>query len=591
MCSTLNSRDQIVSLISEGKNVRVLAVAGSGKTTSILYVAKANPNKKILVLTYNKKLQIETAERAISLSNVSVYTLHGYCGHINNEICLDDSKLVYKSPDTIVYDLIVVDEMQDFTKRYYEFVHDVIQGNGKCQLLFLGDKNQMIYEYKGGTSSYLEDPDKFFGTSFNSVSMNISHRISKQMCNFINVAFPNISIKAEKEGTKPFYYQTSMNKSLSIIAEDINKKIEKGYLCSDFFILMWSVTSQLEKKDWNDITEKMDKANIPVYVQSNDDETPSERLTNGKVVMCTFHKTKGLERKIIYILGFDKNHSIKYQCDETNLLYVASTRALEELHLFQTHKEPWLTMEQIIDVCNIVVEKDIKYNDKPISKMISVTNICSHKAFEKINKIYSRTTIIPTMTREKEIILPVFTKSKYVGLIEEISDILGICIIDYFKHYIYQEWKNMKFKDLVKDEISNCKMNKKYKQYQITQYNWIKQKTIDIITKRLSTAVKRKCTSDVFEKEIICDTFSDKYDQIVGRIDLLTRDSIYEFKCTKTQKIEHFIQLLLYGKMYEKKYGDKRLMKLYYPLCDMTYTIDTDLTFDEMIEILTNDKK
>ena len=44
-------------------NVIVDSVAGSGKTTSIIYIAKSLKKKRILLLTYNSKLKIETKER------------------------------------------------------------------------------------------------------------------------------------------------------------------------------------------------------------------------------------------------------------------------------------------------------------------------------------------------------------------------------------------------------------------------------------------------------------------------------------------------------------------------------------------------
>ena len=64
----------ILLKISAGNNVKVDAVAGSGKTTTCLYIAKNNPTRKILLLTYNAKLKLETRERArsLGLDNISI---------------------------------------------------------------------------------------------------------------------------------------------------------------------------------------------------------------------------------------------------------------------------------------------------------------------------------------------------------------------------------------------------------------------------------------------------------------------------------------------------------------------------------------
>ena len=573
--------EEIISLILAGKNVKVLAVAGSGKTSSILHVASQYKGT-ILVLTYNKKLQIETKQRAINLDNVSIFTLHGFCGHVSGKVCFDDTTLIYATSKKINYDLIVVDEMQDFTKRYYEFVKDVISGNKKIpQLLFLGDKNQMIYGYKNASDKYLISADEYFNTVFETVHMDTSYRISKQICDFVNISFPTISIKAIKDGIKPFYYKMSMNKSLDIIADDIKKKLSNGYVPNDFFVLMWSIKSGWTYKDWDNISDKMNEFKIPIYVQSNDDETPSEKLIANKIVFCTFHKTKGLERKIVYILGFDKHHSIKYDTDTTNILYVATTRSLEELHLFQTHNTPWVSMESISKTCNMITD-DITITDNSSTNVIfeSVTSLCSHKSFEKIDSIMSQIIKTSVKRQDKIIDIPAYTKSIYPNCIEEISDIVGKGIIDYFDHLVYRGWKHELFKDRIKILIDDCLREKKYKRYQIKQYDWIEQKDIDRIIGRLCVAVNRiRWLTDEFEFKMECSN-------VVGCIDLLTKDSIYEFKCTKTDKPEHFIQLLIYGKMYEKIYKKKLLMKLYYPLIDTLYQIDSDLSFEEIYDIL-----
>ena len=44
----------------KSNNVLVDSVAGSGKTTTNLYLAKEYPHNKLLLLTYNAKLKIET---------------------------------------------------------------------------------------------------------------------------------------------------------------------------------------------------------------------------------------------------------------------------------------------------------------------------------------------------------------------------------------------------------------------------------------------------------------------------------------------------------------------------------------------------
>lgn len=45
-------QELVIKAIKQGRNARVNAVAGSGKTTTILQVAKAFPNRRILGIYY-----------------------------------------------------------------------------------------------------------------------------------------------------------------------------------------------------------------------------------------------------------------------------------------------------------------------------------------------------------------------------------------------------------------------------------------------------------------------------------------------------------------------------------------------------------
>ena len=56
------------------------SVAGSGKTTSVLYIAHTYPEHRILMLTYNARLKFETRSRAtaLCLGNIEVHTYHSF---------------------------------------------------------------------------------------------------------------------------------------------------------------------------------------------------------------------------------------------------------------------------------------------------------------------------------------------------------------------------------------------------------------------------------------------------------------------------------------------------------------------------------
>ena len=62
-------------------NIVVDYVAGIGKTTTNLYIAKHFAKSKILLLTYNSKLKLETRNRVetLKIKNLETHSYHSFC--------------------------------------------------------------------------------------------------------------------------------------------------------------------------------------------------------------------------------------------------------------------------------------------------------------------------------------------------------------------------------------------------------------------------------------------------------------------------------------------------------------------------------
>jgi hypothetical protein len=67
-----------------------------GKTATAEALVQANPDVPIAVVTYSKRLQIETQQRLAEYANVDVYTFHGLAGKLfggtivnNDDLLLD----------------------------------------------------------------------------------------------------------------------------------------------------------------------------------------------------------------------------------------------------------------------------------------------------------------------------------------------------------------------------------------------------------------------------------------------------------------------------------------------------------------------
>jgi hypothetical protein len=77
----LSSKEQnnIIEQLND-YNVIVDSVAGCGKTTTNLFIAKHYNKLNILLLTYNSKLKVETKERVKlhNIDNLGVYSYHSF---------------------------------------------------------------------------------------------------------------------------------------------------------------------------------------------------------------------------------------------------------------------------------------------------------------------------------------------------------------------------------------------------------------------------------------------------------------------------------------------------------------------------------
>src|SRR5271165_1161795 len=163
---------RIVEYISNKKNCIVDSVAGSGKTTTILHIAKFLSNIRILLLTYNAKLKLETRIKieSLDLKNLEAHNYHSFGVKYYSTKCNTDHGLINvvdndtKSNKKYLYDLIILDELQDMTPLYYQFVTKIMKdmGNKNVKLCVLGDKYQAIYDFNKADNRFLIYTDLLF---------------------------------------------------------------------------------------------------------------------------------------------------------------------------------------------------------------------------------------------------------------------------------------------------------------------------------------------------------------------------------------------------------------------------------------------
>jgi len=362
-----HEQQHIYELLLEKYNVIVEAVAGTGKTTTVLGCASKQPNMKILQVTYNKALRKDVQDNAAEndIQNIQVHTFHSLAkkyylrsGYTDKEIrkALHGNEVPMKSIQE--FDLLVIDEVQDMTPLYYQLMVKFITDYGRpIQMLILGDKKQSLYDFKGSDERFLTkaasiwEPLPFLTAPFRRAEMHISYRITKPMAEFVNkTLLGEDRMEAVREGKPVDYVCHSPYNINNIIQYEIKNALDNGYSPGDIFILAASIkgknkaVSEIENLLVNDM-------NVPCYIPNQESDQIDERVANRKVVFSTFHSVKGRGRKLVFLLGCDNSYFIFYNrvSDKTlcpNTIYVGATRGSERLYLFEEYDNSYFAYKR-----------------------------------------------------------------------------------------------------------------------------------------------------------------------------------------------------------------------------------------------------
>lgn len=649
---------KVLDYIRSGSNVVVDACAGSGKSTTILSIAKELTGKKILQFTYNSQLRYDVKEniRKLKLQNLEVHTYHSFTVKYYSDQAHTDTgirislreNLSPRNPIPLV-DIIVLDECQDMTPLYFELI--VKMSKDMCskkkehrfQLLILGDYMQGLYEFKGADIRYLTQSHiiwkdlPFLETNvFKECFLKTSYRVTNQMASFVNKdMLGEKRLLANKEGTPVIYIRRPRFQIDNIVIYQIKRLLSEGECPSDIFVLGHSV------KGVNSYIRHMENvltdADIPCHVPMFETDAMDDRVINGKVVFSTFHTVKGRQRKYVFVVGFDQGYFYnarnipKSVCPNT--LYVACTRATHGLYLLQNESArplEFLKNDQYdMKNCEYIDFKGMPQTIFPesVQEDQSIVTIPTYYVNPtELIKFLSEDTIeyvTPILDKifiqeiepqkEMEFDIPKIIQTNQ-GFYEEISDLNGIALPamyydeiqgntkdgeDILRNMINRSVQEMKenrhlfLKEMVKkipDKCNSCsdylflanvfvaiqeKLYSKLKQINCDEYNWItdelKQKCMDRLNEHLGHEFKEGSNVEV-EKQLIHysnDNEQDILDNILvkyfhnekkfkfsARLDMITKNNIWELKCTSKITQEHQLQVVVYAWLWSMLHKD-----------------------------------
>ena len=635
-----DEQQYVISKIINGENVVVDACAGSGKSTTILSTALRQPEKKFLLITYNKSLRKEIQEkvRELELKNITVHTYHSLAVSIYDAEAHVDKVMRLlvqnnKPPSRLIpTDVLVLDEAQDMTFLYFRLIVKYLNDlQSQIQLMVLGDYMQGLYEFKGADIRFLTKAQEIWAgfhflksPIFNDCSLKTSYRITKPMADFVNnVMLNEPRLEAVKEGEPVIYIRRRIYDLERFIVTTIRDLIQtQGAKPSDFFVLGGSV------KGPNSLIRRIENAlvdaNIPCHVPMMENAEIDEEVIKGKIVFSSFHTSKGRQRPFVFIIGFDHSYfkTIARTLDPLvcpNTLYVATTRASQRMFLLESdewssdrslkflrmsHNE--MRTQPYIDFRGVPRSKFEEEPTHVIKEIIchkvtptDMTKFISDSVLEEITGLLD-SLFIKEISGEP-VALPTMVKTN-AGFYEDVSDLHGIAIpcmlYDYIsalydidenscilyrmirenlvltkpnKHLYLKNQPLVEQCESVEDylymanvyEAAQEKLYFKLKQIERNEYTWLSNGVLSECKKRMMDVLHKEIRREKPLMEHVIVTYDDEYanerlnsqlgsqmkDQFAfsGRVDLITKNVLWELKCTSEITAEHMIQTVVYA--------------------------------------------
>ena len=210
------------------------------------------------------------------------------------------------------------------------------------------------------------------------MDLSCSYRLTGNIASFVNeVMLQKQHIKAVKDkGPSVRYLRMKPYAQAYCVADKIIELIRKENVPpSDIFVLAGSIKTKApnaaDKPSANrkSLTpmqvadEILAKANIPIFVPTDDESVGDQAVVKGKVTFSTFHQSKGLERKYVFVWGFHQGY-FKYfnaKGDDSicpNELYVAATRASHSLYLLAEDEGDEKNMLKFLDSAALMRLRD-----------------------------------------------------------------------------------------------------------------------------------------------------------------------------------------------------------------------------------------
>ncbi|KJS75654.1 MAG: hypothetical protein JL56_07525 [Desulfotomaculum sp. BICA1-6] len=325
------TQDTVIDLLSHYPKAFMVGGAGTGKTwIGIKKIIRCvQGGGKALYLCYNKALA-ETVNELVAGARADCYNIDAFAYSVlkdkalsapEHDGCKEYSSLISSVPNLTKYDLVVVDEGQDFTEDWAFIANLLLKDTGSLYVFY--DESQNIFRRNFGEKFFIDEPPFVLRYNIRNTA-NIYRYTQKQT----NLGLDTIA--SQIEGVKPDYRSFSRKQqAIAFIDSVINKLVNKEGVSPKKIIILSN-----RRKDNSILNETSTVGAHPVS-----DENP---LPNSDMIAFrTVQGFKGLESDVVIYI----NHTYKNEPKTESVratLYTAHTRARFYLYAID-FTETWRT--------------------------------------------------------------------------------------------------------------------------------------------------------------------------------------------------------------------------------------------------------
>lgn len=287
------------------------------------------------------------------------------------------------------YQYILVDEFQDVNNLQVDLIKLLL--TDQTQLFCVGDDWQSIYGFRGSNVSYIVDFEKHFVNS-RTIKLNLNYRSTQNIVGASNEVIKHNKFKVEKdiqaskksEHKIVVYSGGSLEENIQFCLDKV-RELQNSGLTGEDILFLYRRTHMYSPGAYS---------GSPSYYKTFYKE-------GIKVQAKTIHAAKGLEAKVVFIIGLTEgnggfpdiwledrifqvikkaNHDLLME-EERRLFYVAITRAKDKLFLITLKGNESSFLKEIPDIFTVRTGTTIK---SVVEKVI----IC-HNCFSQLEKLFT----------------------------------------------------------------------------------------------------------------------------------------------------------------------------------------------------------